>query len=214
VAVSVVGQSVERRLTWARQTAAQSLLRTVYIAASRPTKQEIARGILIPHLFEDPKRRENVTFRELLGQAAGLSKEHFHEDALANVNNKSGQRFLLYCSGDLQELWGFAVYKFKMQSGILALGKLAVPEYLRGLGFGSAMVKELLRVGRAVPALDTMALSSLPGAIAFYKRLGFKKHEGALRMDDDTIGYIEGQVYMDYRFRKGKAFSSKVKKRR
>jgi predicted GNAT family N-acyltransferase len=203
-------------VSWTPLFAAQAVLRSVYTTAAhqvvRPTKEQIAKGVMIPHLFENPKRREDPVIKALLEQALPLSKEHFHEDALSNVNNKSGQRFMLYCSEDMKDLWGFAVYKLKSQSGILALGKLAVPEYLRGLGFGSMLIKELLKVGKSVPALDTLALSSLPGAIAFYQRLGFKKHAGALRADDDDTVYIEGQVYMDKQFRKKPAGGGKASK--
>jgi ribosomal protein S18 acetylase RimI-like enzyme len=214
---SVLGEGLATRgVSWTPAFAAQALLRSVYVAASqqavRPTKEQIARGVVIPHLFECPKNRTDPVIKALLEQALPLSKEHFHEDALSNVNNKSGQRFMLYCSEDMKDLWGFAVYKLKSQSGILALGKLAVPEYLRGLGFGSMLIKELLKVGKSVPALDTLALSSLPGAIAFYQRLGFKKHAGALRADDDDTVYIEGQVYMDKQFRKKPAGGGKASK--
>jgi len=214
---SVLGEGLATRgVSWTPVFAAQALLRSVYVAASteavRPTKEQIARGVVIPHLFENPKNRTDPVIKALLEQALPLSKEHFHEDALSNVNNKSGQRFMLYCSEDMKDLWGFAVYKLKSQSGILALGKLAVPEYLRGLGFGSMLIKELLKVGKSVPALDTLALSSLPGAIAFYQRLGFKKHAGALRADDDDTVYIEGQVYMDKQFRKKPAGGGKASK--
>jgi ribosomal protein S18 acetylase RimI-like enzyme len=215
ISEGVLGDLADRGVSWTPANSARSLLHNLYIQACRPTKAQIARGVVIPHLFENAQRREDPVIRGLIEQAMPLSRENFYEDVLSNVNNKSGQRFLLYCSEDMQTLWGFAVYKLKPQSGILALGKLAVPEYLRGLGFGTFMLKELIKLGKSVPALDTMALSSLPGAIAFYRKLGFKLHAGALRAEDDDTQYIEGQVYMDHRFRKGKlSTGGKAKKRR
>jgi ribosomal protein S18 acetylase RimI-like enzyme len=179
-----------------------SVLSAIYVTASRPTKAEIAKGVLLPNLFEDPKRRDHPHYRSVLSQAAELSHVHFHEEALHNVNKNTKWRFMLYCSEDLQDLWGFAVYKMQPTTGILSLAKLAVPSCYRGLGFGRTMVQELIRTGRSVQGLDTIALSSLPEAVAFYTRLGFKKHDGVELPAEDGQRYVEGQAYMDYRFRK------------
>jgi ribosomal protein S18 acetylase RimI-like enzyme len=191
----------------------ESLLAAIYVTASRPTKAEIGKGVLLANLFEDPKRRDNPVYKALLSQAAELSQQHFHEDALAHVNKKTGYRFLLYCSEDYQDLWGFAVYKLKPGTGTLAIAKLAVPSCYRGLGFGTAIVKEMIRVGKA-NALESVALSSLPEAIAFYTRLGFKKHDGVVLPAEEGQQYVEGQVFMDFRLRKaakGKGPGSKKK---
>jgi ribosomal protein S18 acetylase RimI-like enzyme len=179
-----------------------SVLSAIYVSASRPTKADIARGVLLPNLFEDPKRREHPAYRSVLSQASELSHVHFHEEALHNVNKNTKWRVLLYCSEDLQDLWGFAVYKLQPTTGILSLAKLAVPSCYRGLGFGRTMVQELIRTGKSVQGLDTIALSSLPEAVAFYTRLGFKKHDGVELPAEDGQRYVEGQAYMDYRFRK------------
>ena len=36
----------------------------------RPTKEQIAKGVMIPHLFENPKRREDPVIKALLEQAS------------------------------------------------------------------------------------------------------------------------------------------------
>jgi ribosomal protein S18 acetylase RimI-like enzyme len=191
----------------------ESILSAIYVTASRPTKAEIARGVMLPNLFEDPKRRDHPVYKSLLSQAAELSQIHFHEDAVANVNKKTGYRFLLYCSEDYEDLWGFAVYKLKPTTGTLSVCKLAVPSCYRGLGFGTAMVKELTRLGRANQC-ESIALSSLPEAIAFYTRIGFKKFDGVVLPTEEGQTYVEGQVFMELRLRKaGKAKGAGSKKK-
>merc|ERR550537_1862661 len=51
-----------------------SVLAAIYVSASRPTKADIAKGVLIPNLFEDPKRRDHPVYRSVLSQASELSQ--------------------------------------------------------------------------------------------------------------------------------------------
>jgi len=179
-----------------------SILSFAYARAVRPDKEAIERRVFFPNFFEDPSRRTDPKFATLLAKATEVSKKHFGEEAQAHINRKTGARFMLMCNEDYTQLWGFAVYKFRPALGMMCIAKLAVPEHLQGCGFGKIMMKELIKVAKADKQTNEIGLSSLPGAIDFYKRLNFKKHDGYEKDPDDPHTYIEGQIYMDYRFRK------------
>jgi len=152
-------------------------------------------------VFEDPERRSDPRFKRLIRQVSAMSIAHFHEDALQKVGKKSGWRLMLYCSGNLEDLWGFAVYKVNTVLRVLSLGKIAVPNHLQGLGFGKSMMKALQQLAKKEADLDSMACSSLPGAVKFYQRLGFKGMPEVEKPDPDGV-YIAGQLFMEQRWRK------------
>jgi ribosomal protein S18 acetylase RimI-like enzyme len=182
---------------------AQALLASAYASAGRPSAEEIKQAKLFTNVFECSERRNDPTFKRLLKQVSAMSLGHFHEDALQKVGKKSGWNLMLYCSGDMQEVWGFAVYKLNLPLRVLSLGKIAVPDRLQGLGFGKCMLKELVQLARKTP-VDAICCSSLPGAIKFYERLGFKGSPEVGRSDPDGI-FIPGQLFMEQRWRKDRS---------
>lgn len=178
---------------------------------------EVAKAKVWPDLFADASRLASAEFKPLLAAATVLSRQHFNEDALENCSRKKGYRFLLVSSEDMQELYGFAVYKIKPALGTVAIQKLVVPGHLRNLGLGRALVAEVIAAGKALK-LESIVLSSLPCAVPFYKRLGFKEMPDmpdALQGDDGGLpcNYIEGQIYMEFQLRKARKAGKGKKKR-
>jgi ribosomal protein S18 acetylase RimI-like enzyme len=130
-----------------------------------------------------------------------LSTKVFDEDCLAEVTKKSGWKLSLLVSHDLCTLCGFIVSK--VAKGALSIAKLAVPLEFRRSGFGKLIMDEVTRSAKKQNDVYEVCLSSLPTAITFYQRLGFKAFRdlrissGSGSADD----LVEGQVYMEKRLR-------------
>lgn len=202
---------------------AKPLARTTSVDAStccseapeRVGQAEVAKAKVWPDLFADPTRRTSPEFRQLLADATAVSRENFNEDALESCSRKKGYRFLLISSEDMQELYGFGVYKVRPHIGTVAIQKLAVPGHLRKLGIGRALVKEVIAAGKAL-GLESICLSSLPAAVPFYRRLGFKDMPDVppAVQEEDGCTYIEGQIYLEFRLRRARGKAGKGKKKR
>lgn len=52
----------------------------------------------------------------------------------------------------------------------MIVSQLAVPSEHRRLGFGSLLLKTLIAEAKRLPEIHSVALSSLPGSIKFYRR--------------------------------------------
>jgi len=133
----------------------------------------------------------------LLQQAHELSNSAFSEDFSAGVTKKSGWKLSLLVSKDLSIFCGFVVAK--VAKGILSIAKIAVAVELRGCGLGRHIMNELMKAAKKQGNVYEVCLSSLPEAIAFYKRLGFRAYEGLRATTQEDL--VEGQVYMEKRLR-------------
>mmetsp|Transcript_68399 Transcript_68399/g.132076 ORF Transcript_68399/g.132076 Transcript_68399/m.132076 type:complete len:234 (+) Transcript_68399:76-777(+) len=139
----------------------------------------------------------DAELEDLLQQASELSEGTFNEDFKAEVTKKSGWKLSLLVSKDQSIFFGFAVAK--MTKGILSVAKIAVAVEFRGCGLGRHIMNELMKAAKKQGNVYEVCLSSLPGAIAFYKRLGFRTYEGLRATAQEDV--VEGQVYMEKRLR-------------
>ncbi|CAJ1400495.1 unnamed protein product [Effrenium voratum] len=68
----------------------------------------------------------------------------------------------------------------------MIVAQLAVPEEHRRFGFGSTLLKCLIAEAKRLPEVHTVGLSSLPSAVKFYRRHGFKLVQ-RLPNTEDTV---------------------------
>lgn len=135
--------------------------------------------------------------KHLMGTASSLSLDVFGDDALATVTRKGKwQLNMIAClDDDWPTLLGFVVYRVRPELQSLSIAKMVVAPEHRRKGHGSRLIESC--VGRAQQRADVcfLALSSLPEAVAFYQRLGFRRREvqSPLMQED----FVEGQVYME-----------------
>jgi len=136
----------------------------------------------------------------LIAQTRELSQKVFDEDCLAEITKKSGWKLSLLVSKDLSVLCGFIVAK--VTRGTLSIAKVAVPEQFRGHGFGKRIMDEMIKSAKKQGDVSEVCLSSLPTAITFYQRLGFKAYKNVKVAQEDGVELVEGQVYMEKRLQK------------
>jgi len=141
--------------------------------------------------------RQDERMAGLLRQTRELSLKIFEEDCLQEVTKKSGWKLSLLVSDDLAVLCGFVVSKVK--NGSLSIAKIAVPAHFRGQGFGKRIMEDLMKLAKKQGDAFEVCLSSLPGAVKFYQRLGFKAVAGLKVSTEEDL--VEGQVYMEKRLR-------------
>merc|ERR1719262_2209786 len=82
-------------------------------------------------------------------------------------------------------LIGFVVYRLKPEQQAFAIAKIAVVPEHRGQGHGGRLMDWCMRVAKKQPDINFITLSSLPEAIRFYKKLGFKEVQVSLKQDPD-----------------------------
>merc|ERR1740121_2140996 len=133
----------------------------------------------------------------LVGQARELSVSAFGEDCLQEVTKKSGWKLSLLVSDDLTVLCGFIVAK--VTNGLLSIAHIAVPAEFRGQGFGKMIMEDLMKAAKKQGDVYDVCLSSLPTAVKFYQRLGFKAIRDLKMKSEDDL--VEGQVYMEKHLR-------------
>mmetsp|Transcript_14886 Transcript_14886/g.42225 ORF Transcript_14886/g.42225 Transcript_14886/m.42225 type:complete len:220 (-) Transcript_14886:215-874(-) len=133
----------------------------------------------------------------LIDQTRALSEAEFHEDCTKEITKKAGWKLSMLASGDLSVLCGFVVSK--VTNGSLSIAKIAVPAGFRGLGFGRYIMDELMKAAKKQGDVYDVCLSSLPTAMSFYQRLGFKAFKNLKLRSDEEL--VEGQVYMEKRLR-------------
>ncbi|KAF4676627.1 choline dehydrogenase 7 [Perkinsus chesapeaki] len=98
-------------------------------------------------------------------------------------------------------LAGFMVYRIDGSKRELHIGQMAVVEEYRGMGVGGAAIRILKDMAKSPKCpVDRLVCSSLPGAIKFYKKNGFRKVQKLdIKVVDDGDGdYIEGQWRMEW----------------
>lgn len=134
----------------------------------------------------------------LIRAARDLSIRVFDEDCLLEVTKKSGWKLSLLATKDLSLLCGFIISK--VAKGALSIAKLAVPSEFRGSGFGRLIMDDVMKSAKKQGEAYEVCLSSLPTAIKFYQRLGFKAFTG-LKIDSGSDDLVEGQVYMEKKLR-------------
>jgi len=145
--------------------------------------------------------------RALVQAVSSLSRDAFEEDALEMVTRKSRWKLtLLACppddclslDGAEHPLIGFIVYRLRPELQCLSIAKLAIVPEHRRKGHGCRLIEWCIRLARKQSNVSFISLSSLPEAVRFYQRLGFRKFDVALDQrcgpDEDLV---EGQVYME-----------------
>lgn len=165
----------------------------------------------------------DARLQELLKQVGELSEDIFHENCVGGgqgaVSKKSGWKLTLLARPvpedpsnappeDPTKLLGFIVYRLRPDYQCLSVAKIAVPEEHRSRGFGRYLMDWVVKYAQKQGNLLYLSLSSLPDAVKFYQRFGFKSvNVSAIREDDCEL--IEGQVYMEYQLKAGKRGGSK-----
>lgn len=171
--------------------------------------------------------------KELMGQVSVLSADAFEENALSMVSRKTGWKMTImarpagfeeaddtpldgFCldAAPAPSLIGFLIYRLRPDMECLSIAKLAVVPEHRQQGHGRRFIEWCIKSAKKQQGIAYISLSSLPEAVKFYVRLGFKAIDvDALKMreasgcgaDEDLV---EGQVYMEYRI-KGRSSGGK-----
>merc|ERR1712226_1711905 len=82
-------------------------------------------------------------------------------------------------------LIGFVVYRLKPELQAFSIAKVAIVPEHRGQGHGGRLMDWCMRFAKKQPGLAVVTLSSLPAAVRFYKKLGFKAVEVNLTREPD-----------------------------
>eukprot|EP00439_Symbiodinium_sp_Y106_P042796 s57_g5.t1 len=138
--------------------------------------------------------KTDPTKASVLEQVSALGDDIFGDDPLVGCSKRGGWRMHL-AVGQVAEkttLLGFIVWRIKPERNMLIVSQLAVPEQFRRHGFGKMLVELLIAEAKRLPQVYAVSLSSLPGSVKFYKRLGFKQ----VQRLPDVEGKKEGQVFM------------------
>mmetsp|Transcript_33869 Transcript_33869/g.89760 ORF Transcript_33869/g.89760 Transcript_33869/m.89760 type:complete len:401 (+) Transcript_33869:105-1307(+) len=158
-----------------------------------------------------PAARADERLQMLLRQVSELSMDAFEEDACLMVSRKGKWKLtLLACpaGSDPDEfslepmapsLIGFLVYRLRPELQSLSIAKLAIVPEHRRRGHGCRIIDWCVKAAKTNREIAYIALSSLPEAVRFYQRLGFRQFDltlknGDLAPDED---FVEGQVYME-----------------
>jgi ribosomal protein S18 acetylase RimI-like enzyme len=156
--------------------------------------------------------RNDPRLKSLLDQVAELSSQEFSENCLEHgVSKKKGWRLTLLARPVPEDpenqppeapdvLLGFVVFRFRPDMQCLSIAKIAVPEAHRGRGFGKHLMEWCTKYAQQQGNLQMLSLSSLPDAIKFYQKYGFRQVK-IDKVPDDEHDYVEGQVYMEYRLK-------------
>eukprot|EP00929_Paragymnodinium_shiwhaense_P043399 TRINITY_DN22316_c0_g1_i1.p1 TRINITY_DN22316_c0_g1~~TRINITY_DN22316_c0_g1_i1.p1 ORF type:complete len:409 (+),score=129.72 TRINITY_DN22316_c0_g1_i1:307-1533(+) len=155
--------------------------------------------------------RTDPRLQTLLKQVSALSSEVFDDDCVqTGVSKKKGWKLTLLArpipedpencpEEDPDVLLGFMVFRIRPDFGCMSIAKIAVPEENRGKGFGKYLMEWCVKQAQQTGTLQYLSLSSLPEAVKFYQKFGFKSVQVDVKDPDDDL--IEGQVYMEYRIR-------------
>jgi len=150
--------------------------------------------------------------RRLIRATSDLSVDAFETDVVKGVSRKGRWKLTLlvqHASPEVQDdpwggLLGFIAYKVKDQVQTISIAKLAIVPESRGRGYGHQLVNWCIALGKKLPNIMYLSLTSLPKAIRFYKQMGFKQVDVDLAKldpceDDPDFDVVEGQIYMEYR---------------
>uniref|UniRef100_A0A0G4GQM8 N-acetyltransferase domain-containing protein n=1 Tax=Chromera velia CCMP2878 TaxID=1169474 RepID=A0A0G4GQM8_9ALVE len=161
---------------------------------------------------------------EVLRQANRLCQKTFFEDCTKGASRKNGWRLSCLVTSDVGNpvLRGFLLWRSRPSLEVLEIAKLAVPEEMRGKGYGKRLLKYAMETGKKNPNIRVVALSSLKDAVPFYLRLGFRKDDRvtaslALQKENDPSGQVqraaaEGQVYLEWPCGRRRPAAEKKKK--
>lgn len=166
----------------------------VAVAAPRKDSVTLLRNVVVHGPSVDK------ALAPMLAQTRELSQKVFDEDCLQDITKKSGWKLSLLVSKDLSVLCGFIVSK--VTKGALSIAKIAVPAEFRGHGLGRLIMDEMMKSVKKQGDVYEVCLSSLPTAVTFYQRLGFKAFKGVKIAQEDGVEFVEGQVYMEKRLQK------------
>jgi len=146
--------------------------------------------------------------RSIMRAVSDLSHDAFEEDAQDMVTRKARWKMtLLVCPEGSEELSGFSldgppmpligflVYRLRPELQCLSIAKLAITPEHRRQGHGCRLIEWCVRLAKKQPNVAYIALSSLPEAVRFYQRMGFRKFDIRIAQDQDDL--VEGQVYME-----------------
>merc|ERR1712007_311305 len=87
------------------------------------------------------------------------------------VSKKGGWR--LFClTGTGNSLLAFIIYRVEGEA--LVVGNLAVPKEQRRKGYGKKMIRHVIQWGKKNKRCNYCALYSMPNAVKFYQRIGFR----------------------------------------
>jgi GNAT superfamily N-acetyltransferase len=160
--------------------------------------------------------------KAIMKEVSLLSNDAFEEDALGLVTRKGGWRMTLLArpegSPDLicipldgfsldaevaPSLIGFVVYRLRPELESFSIAKIAIVPEHRQQGHGRRLIEWCIKNAKKQSTIAYISLSSLPEAIPFYVRMGFKAIDVkaidvTLAPDEDLV---EGQVYMEYRLK-------------
>lgn len=90
------------------------------------------------------------------------------------------------------------MYRLRPDYDAFSVAKLAIVPEHRGKGHGCRLMDWCVRYAKKQPNITYISLSSLPEAVRFYKRIGFRAVDVSLNQkDDDGVEFVEGQVYME-----------------
>lgn len=141
----------------------------------------------------------------LVAQICSIAEEAFEEGEAVMQLKKGGRIAAVLLNG---EVAGYAVYVVRRELLSLSICKLAVAQCHRRRGLGRVIIRNLIQIAkrrsRGQAALEAVCLSALPTAVRFYKACGFYEDASLfqVRPDASECGFIEGQVYMEYRIRR------------
>jgi len=158
--------------------------------------------------------RASERLSRLVQEVSELSQDAFEEDALEMVTRKAKWRLTLLArpegadeeaalepfslDGPAPLLIGFVVYRLRPELQSLSVAKIAIVPEHRKMGHGCRLIDWCVRLAKKQSNISHISLSSLPEAVRFYQRLGFKQFSvnmsQACRDDEDLV---EGQVYME-----------------
>lgn len=164
--------------------------------------------------------------KSIMKEVTVLSHDAFEEDALHLVTRKSGWKMTLMVLPEgaadaslmpllgfsldddepCQHLIGFLVYRLRPELESLSIAKLAIVPEHRQQGHGRRLIEWCVKSAKKQPQIAYISLSSLPEAVKFYNRIGFRAVDvNLLNTDccrceaDEEL--VEGQVYMEYRLK-------------
>jgi len=164
--------------------------------------------------------------KAIMAEVSLLSQDAFDEYALHLVTRKSGWKMTLmaraegdedasdcmpldgFCldGGPTPMLIGFLIYRLRPELESFSIAKLAVIPEHRGRGHGRRFIEWCIASAKKQKTIAYISLSSLPEAIKFYERMGFRTVDVNLeKAGNDQCGVgeelVEGQVYMEYRIK-------------
>lgn len=168
----------------------------------------------LENVLANPEVTPSENLQKLMGEAQDLSNKIFAKDCLEMIAEDNRYRLTLLVQHEIPEddvidevalqFLGFVVYKIREDKQCLTISRLAVIPECRGQGLGTKLIEWCQKQN----GVSYIALASLPTALKFYRKLGFKKvatwSEGGQARPDMIIA--EGHTYMELRaLKKGKA---------